>query len=70
MFEMRDNCPFSKTGLTSKFSVVKFLLEFVLNWLCNLLGGMHNNQIHWPTFKFSEMCVEEKCFFPIQYTRL
>ena len=70
MFEMRDNCPFSKTGLTSKFSVVKFLLEFVLNWLCNLLEGMHKNPIHWLTFKFSEMCLEENCYLPIQYTRL
>jgi hypothetical protein len=46
MCPRRGNSPFSKTGvLTLKFSVQKFLPEFFLHWLCNLLEGMLKNLI-------------------------
>jgi hypothetical protein len=70
MFYRRGDCPFNKIGfLTSKFSVVKFLLEFVVHWLCNLLEGLHKNPFTGLLLNFFEKCLEEKCFFPIQYTR-
>jgi hypothetical protein len=69
MFYRRGDCPFNKKGfLTSKFSVVKFLLEFVVHWLCNLLEGLHKNPFTGLLLDYL-ICLAEKCYFPLQYTR-
>ncbi len=63
MFYRRGDCLFNKIWLlTSKFSVVKFLLEFVVHWLCNLFEGMHKNPFTGLLLNFL-ICVQQRVLF-------
>ncbi len=69
MFESRGNCPFSKTGLlTSKFSIVKFLLDFFYAGFVIFWKACIKIQFTGLLLNFLK-CVEKKiaiCLFSIQ----